>query len=75
MRCISWCDCVGDDGGEAQRGFSLAQQDLKVEVGGRKKRMEDGCTLASYQIRDGQTVYLNRYEINTKIIKYRIRNT
>ena len=24
MRCISWCDCVGDDGGEAQRGFSLA---------------------------------------------------
>ena len=60
---------------QSQKGYSLAQQNLKVDFGGIKRRMEDGRTLASYQIRAGQTVYLNRYEINTKIIKYRIRNT
>ena len=60
---------------QSQKGYSLAQQNLKVDFGGIKRGMEDGRTLASYQIRAGQTVYLNRYEINTKIIKYRIRNT
>ena len=60
---------------QSQKGYSLAQQNLKVDFGGIKIRMEDGRTLASYQIRAGQTVYLNRYEINTKITKYGILNS